>query len=45
MGNVSDYFRKGAKELPVNIEDFVVYTIAFAGVQNEKNSSWTLTIT
>ena len=31
-------FGKGAKELPVNIEDFVMYTITFAGVQNKKNS-------
>ena len=29
---------KGAKELPVNVEDFVIYTITFAGVQNEKNN-------
>ena len=26
---------KRAKELPVNVEDFIIYTITFEGVQNE----------
>ena len=32
------YAGKRAKELPVNVEDFAICTITFAGVQNEKNS-------
>ena len=29
---------KGAKELPANVEDFVICIITFAGVQNEKTA-------